>query len=163
SLAALFSAVTNSVYQNRLESRPPRRPVGDGCDAILNEMDDRNDIQEPSPTAGDTQPLLDTDVSNVIQITVPVGMLHCNCTIMGDPASREAIVVDPGDEVGRILELIGRHRLTVKGIVSTHAHIDHVGGLAKLQRMTGAPVLMHREDLPLYQAMDVQAAFLGVV
>src|SRR5215467_12627372 len=87
SLAALFSAITNSVYQNRLEAWPPRCPVRDGGDAILNKMDDRNDLQEPNPTAGDTQPLLDTDVSNVIQITVPVGMLHCNCTIIGDPAS----------------------------------------------------------------------------
>ena len=126
-------------------------------------MDDRDDIKEIHAPAPDSSPLLDTDVSNVIQITIPVGMLHCNCTIIGDPASREAIVIDPGDEVGRILELLGRHRLTAKAIVSTHAHIDHVGGLAKLQRFTGAPVLMHREDLPLYQAMDVQAGFLGVV
>ena len=125
-------------------------------------MDESNEIQDPAPPAAESQPLLDTDVSNVIQITVPVGMLHCNCTIIGDPASREAIVIDPGDEVGRILELLGRHRLSVKAIVSTHAHIDHVGGLAKLQRMTGAPVLMHREDLPLYHAMDVQAAFIGI-
>jgi len=71
--------------------------------------------------------------------------------------------VDPGDEVTRILDLIGRHRLMVKAIVSTHAHIDHVGGLSKLHQYTGAPVLMHRDDLPLYQAMDEQAAFLGVI
>jgi hydroxyacylglutathione hydrolase len=126
-------------------------------------MDDIKDTRDLSLEGSDSQPLFDADVSNVIQITIPVGMLHCNCTIVGDPASREAIVIDPGDEVSRILELLGRHRLTVKAIVSTHAHIDHVGGLAKLQRMTGAPVLMHREDLPLYHAMDVQAAFLGVV
>jgi hydroxyacylglutathione hydrolase len=106
--------------------------------------------------------LLDADPSGVIQITIPVGMLHCNCTIIGDPISREAIVIDPGDEVGRILELLGRPRLTTKAIVSTHAHIDHVGGLAKLHHFTGAPVLMHREDLPLYQGMDMQAAFLGI-
>jgi hydroxyacylglutathione hydrolase len=105
---------------------------------------------------------LEADPNGVIQITIPVGMLQCNCTIVGDPISREAIVIDPGDEVSRILELLGRHRLTAKAIVSTHAHIDHVGGLAKLHHFTGAPVLMHREDLPLYQGMDMQAAFLGV-
>lgn len=98
----------------------------------------------------------------VIQITVPVGQLQCNCTIIGDPVTREALVIDPGDEVSRILDLLGRHKLIVKAIVSTHAHIDHVGGLARLHSYTGAPVLMHRDDLPLYQAMDVQAAFLGV-
>ena len=99
----------------------------------------------------------------LIHITIPVGMLQCNCSIIGDPATREALVVDPGDEVTRILDLIGRHRLIVKAIVSTHAHIDHVGGLNKLHQYTGAPVLMHRDDLPLYQAMDEQAAFLGVI
>jgi hydroxyacylglutathione hydrolase len=98
----------------------------------------------------------------LIHITLPVGMLQCNCTIIGDPLTREALVIDPGDEVTRIMDLLGRHKLTVKAIVSTHAHIDHVGGLSKLHRFTGAPVLMHLEDLPLYQAMEMQAAFLGV-
>ena len=98
----------------------------------------------------------------MIQITIPVGMLQCNCSIVGDPVTREALVIDPGDEVSRILALIGRHKLIVKAIVSTHAHIDHVGGLSKLHQYTGAPVLMHRDDLPLYQGMDEQAAFLGV-
>jgi len=98
----------------------------------------------------------------LIHITIPVGALQCNCTIIADPVTREALVVDPGDEVTRILELLGRHKLTVKAIVSTHAHIDHVGGLAKLRKYTGAPVLMHRDDLPLYHAMDVQAGYLGM-
>jgi hydroxyacylglutathione hydrolase len=109
----------------------------------------------------ETRPIQQTE-AGIIQITIPVGMLQCNCTIIGDPLTGEALVVDPGDEVERILALLGRHKLTVKAIVSTHAHIDHVGGLAKLHQFTGAPVLMHHEDLPLYQGMDVQAAFLGV-
>jgi hydroxyacylglutathione hydrolase len=98
----------------------------------------------------------------LIHLTIPVGMLQCNCTIVGDPVTREALVIDPGDEVHRILDLIGRHKLKVQAIISTHAHIDHVGGLSKMHQYTGAPVLMHREDLPLYQAMDMQAAFLGI-
>jgi hydroxyacylglutathione hydrolase len=106
---------------------------------------------------------LNVATDGLIHITIPVGMLQCNCSIIGDPATREALVVDPGDEVTRILDLIGRYRLNVKAIVSTHAHIDHVGGLSKLHQYTGAPVLMHRDDLPLYQAMDMQAAFLGVM
>jgi hydroxyacylglutathione hydrolase len=125
-------------------------------------------------SAAESQPPLPGDPASVegypeepgkpglIQMTIPVGMLQCNCTIIGDPITREALVVDPGDEVGRILELIGRHQLNVKAIVSTHAHIDHVGGLAKLHEYCGAPLLMHRDDLPLYRAMEMQAAFLGV-
>src|SRR5260370_37484210 len=98
----------------------------------------------------------------LIHITIPVGMLQCNCSSIGDPATREALVVDPGDEVTRILDLIGRYRLIVKAIVSTHAHIDHVGGLSELHKYTGASVLLQRDDLPLYQAMDMQAALLGL-
>jgi hydroxyacylglutathione hydrolase len=107
-------------------------------------------------------PALSAAHERLIHITIPVGMLQCNCSIIGDPLTHEALVVDPGDEVTRILDLLGRRRLTVKAIVSTHAHIDHVGGLSKLHQYTGAPVLMHRDDLPLYQAMDTQASFLGV-
>jgi hydroxyacylglutathione hydrolase len=110
----------------------------------------------------DAVPAFDAISQGLIHITIPVGMLQCNCAIIGDPLTREALVIDPGDEVHRILELLGRHRLTVKAIVSTHAHIDHVGGLSKLGQYTGAPILMHRDDLPLYQGMEVQAAFLGV-
>ncbi len=105
---------------------------------------------------------LSAATDGLIHITIPVGMLQCNCSIIGDPVTREALVVDPGDEVTRILDLIGRHRLIVRAIVSTHAHIDHVGGLCKLHEYTGAPVLMHRDDLPLYHGMDEQASFLGV-
>ncbi|HVH73164.1 MAG TPA: MBL fold metallo-hydrolase [Candidatus Dormibacteraeota bacterium] len=108
-------------------------------------------------------PALNAADGTLIHITIPVGILQCNCSIIGDPLTREALVVDPGDEITRILDLLGRRRLKVKAIVSTHAHIDHVGGLAKLHQYTGAPVLMHRDDLPLYQAMDIQASFLGVL
>jgi glyoxylase-like metal-dependent hydrolase (beta-lactamase superfamily II) len=107
-------------------------------------------------------PAFDAATEGLIHITIPVGMLQCNCSIVGDPVTREALVIDPGDEVSRILALLGRHKLTVKAIVSTHAHIDHVGGLSKLHQYTGAPVLMHRDDLTLYHGMEVQAAFLGV-
>jgi hydroxyacylglutathione hydrolase len=126
-------------------------------------------FEEPMPPdailpdmAVDSMPAPGASNERFIHITIPVGMLQCNCSIIGDPATGEALVIDPGDEVSRILDLLGRHRLTVKAIVSTHAHIDHVGGLYKLRQYTGAPVMMHRDDVPLYQGMDVQAAFLGV-
>jgi hydroxyacylglutathione hydrolase len=110
----------------------------------------------------ESKPAKDVSRDKFIRVTIPVGLLQCNCTILGDPVTHEALVIDPGDEVSRILELLGRHKLTAKAIVSTHAHIDHVGGLCKLHKFTGAPVMMHRDDIPLYQGMDEQAAFLGV-
>jgi hydroxyacylglutathione hydrolase len=98
----------------------------------------------------------------LIHEIIPVGMLQCNCSILGDPATGEAIVVDPGDEVERILAVVRRHGLKVRTIVSTHTHIDHVGGLAELHRETGAPVLIHEADLELYKNLDVQAQWLGI-
>ncbi|HKV06043.1 MAG TPA: MBL fold metallo-hydrolase [Candidatus Acidoferrales bacterium] len=98
----------------------------------------------------------------LIHEILPVGLLQCNCSILGDRATGEAIVVDPGDEVDRILEVIGRSKLKVRAIVSTHTHIDHVGGLAALQRATGAPVLIHEDDLALYGNLDMQARWLGI-
>jgi hydroxyacylglutathione hydrolase len=98
----------------------------------------------------------------LIHEIIPVGMLQCNCSILGDPVTREAIVVDPGDEVERILEILRRHDLKVRAIVSTHTHIDHVGGLAQLHAATKAPVLIHEGDFELYNHLDVQAQWLGV-
>ena len=98
----------------------------------------------------------------LIHEIIPVGFLQCNCSILGDPETGEAIVVDPGDEVDRILAILKRHKLKVRAIVSTHTHIDHVGGLAALHRATGAPVLIHDADLALYRGLDEQAQWLGV-
>lgn len=94
--------------------------------------------------------------------TFPVGMLQCNCTLLGDEATGEAMVIDPGDNVAHILKRLAEHKLTLKQIVVTHAHIDHVGGALRLKRATGAPILLNENDLPLLDMMDVQAAWLGV-
>ncbi len=98
----------------------------------------------------------------MIHEILPVGMLACNCSIVGDEEGGEAVVIDPGDEVERVQVVLERHRLRVKYIIATHAHIDHVGGIEKLKRSTGAAVLMHAADLPLYQNLATQAAWLGV-
>ena len=99
----------------------------------------------------------------MIHEILPVGMLACNCSIVGDEESGEAIVIDPGDEIDRVQEVLTRHKLRPKYIVATHAHIDHVGGFAELKRATGAAVLMHAGDLPLYQNLALQAEWLGVL
>ena len=101
-------------------------------------------------------------LQRLIHEVLPVGMLQCNCSILGDRETKDAIVVDPGDEVDLILEILRSRELRVRAILSTHAHIDHVGGLARMHEATGAPVLMHPDDLPLYQRMDMQANWLHV-
>ncbi len=98
----------------------------------------------------------------MIHEILTVGPLHCNCSILGDEASREAIVIDPGDEISRIMALLRQHALTVKQIVITHAHIDHIAGAAKLKQLTGAPILYNQNDLPLVHMMDIQASWLGI-
>ena len=98
----------------------------------------------------------------MIHEVIPVGPLQCNCSILGDETSHEAIVVDPGDNIARIMALLAKHNLTVKQILITHAHIDHIAGAAKLKKLTGAPILYNQRDLPLVKLMDVQAGWLGM-
>jgi hydroxyacylglutathione hydrolase len=94
--------------------------------------------------------------------TFPVGPLQCNCTILGDQEAGEAIVIDPGDEVGYIHKRLTELGLKLEQILVTHAHIDHVGGAQKLKRLTGAPILLNENDLPLLKMMEMQAGWVGV-
>ncbi len=98
----------------------------------------------------------------MIHEVLPVGILQCNCSIFGDEQSREAIVIDPGDNIDKILAILNRHLLKVKAIVITHAHIDHIGGAAKLKAATGAPVYMNQKDQPLYDDLELQASWVGM-
>jgi hydroxyacylglutathione hydrolase len=92
----------------------------------------------------------------------PVGPLRCNCTILGDEVTHEAIVVDPGDNIAEILSRLGKHGLTLRQIVITHAHIDHIGGAAQLKKATGAPVFLNQKDMELLSMMEIQAGWLGI-
>jgi hydroxyacylglutathione hydrolase len=98
----------------------------------------------------------------MIHEILPVGPLQCNCSIFGDEETREAMVVDPGDQIDDILEILRRHDLKVRSIVVTHAHIDHIGSAAKLKRATGATVYMNQNDAQLQAMLPVQAAWLGM-
>jgi hydroxyacylglutathione hydrolase len=98
----------------------------------------------------------------MIHEILPVGPLQCNCSVIGDETTREAMVIDPGDDIEDVLALIEKHNLKVKQIVVTHAHIDHVGGAMKLRAATGAPILLNQNDSALLKMLDVQAAWIGV-
>ncbi len=98
----------------------------------------------------------------MIHEMIPVGPLQCNCSIVGDESTREAMVIDPGDEVEQIMQIVERHGLTVKQIVITHAHIDHVGGAMKLKQRTGAAILLNENDSMLLKMVDMQAAWVGM-
>ena len=98
----------------------------------------------------------------MIHEILPVGPLQCNCSIIGDEASHEAMVIDPGDDIADIQALISKHKLQVKQIVITHAHIDHVGGAMKLRAATGAPILLNQNDYALLKMLDMQAAWVGM-
>lgn len=98
----------------------------------------------------------------MIRETFPVGLLRCNCTILGDETSREAIVIDPGDDIPYILSVLAQHQLTVKQIVITHAHFDHIAAAQELKQITGAPILYNQADLPLVAIMEEQPTWIGL-
>src|SRR3954466_7747396 len=98
----------------------------------------------------------------MIHEVLPVGPLQCNCSIIGDEDTREAMVVDPGDDIDDVLALITKHNLTVKQIVITHGHIDHIGGAMKLKAATGAPIAMNEADQMQVKLLPMQASWIGV-
>jgi hydroxyacylglutathione hydrolase len=98
----------------------------------------------------------------MIHKILPVGPLRCNCSVIGDEATHEAMVIDPGDDIEDVLAIVRQHQLEVKQIVITHGHIDHVGGAMKLRALTGAPILLNQNDYALLKMLDVQASWIGM-
>ena len=92
-----------------------------------------------------------------------VGPLQCNCYIVGDPETREAIVIDPGDDADRLASSLATRNLTVTAIVATHAHFDHIVAAERLRELTGAPFYLHADDKPILAWMQESGRlFLGM-
>ena len=92
----------------------------------------------------------------------PVGPFQCNCTILADEDTGEAIVVDPGGDAETIIQELTAKGFTCKYLIHTHAHIDHIASTKEVHKKCGGEICLHKEDLPLYENMQVQAEFLGL-
>jgi hydroxyacylglutathione hydrolase len=97
----------------------------------------------------------------LLRETFPAGPLQCNCTILADGDTKDAIVVDPGGEEQRIAELVAHYDLTVRAIIHTHAHLDHIWATRDVKEAHGGDICLHREDLFLYDGIAMQAAMFG--
>ena len=94
--------------------------------------------------------------------TFPVGLLACNCTIVADETTREAIVIDGGDGVDEVLRRLQARGLHATYLLHTHAHIDHIGDLGALRERAGGRAMLHPADLPLYRTLELQAHWIGL-
>jgi len=93
--------------------------------------------------------------------TFPVGSFQCNCSIVGCPDTKEAIVVDPGGEHERILEVLRHYDLTIKWIIHTHAHLDHIYETRDVKEQAGGTIALHQGDAFLYDGFAMQAGWFG--
>jgi len=93
--------------------------------------------------------------------TFPVGPLQCNCSIVVDEATGEAVVIDPGDEPERILAVLAAAKVRPVALLHTHAHLDHITGTRQVSEITKAPIRLHANDRKLYEALPEQAALFG--
>ena len=99
---------------------------------------------------------------NLIRKTFPVPPLGCNCSIIGDPVTRKAIVVDPGGAHERILQDVRDLGLTVVSILHTHAHFDHFLASGEMKKATGATLCLHPDDRELWNILELQCRMFGV-
>jgi glyoxylase-like metal-dependent hydrolase (beta-lactamase superfamily II) len=101
-------------------------------------------------------------MSTLIRKTFSVPPLGCNCSILGDPVTKQAIVVDPGGAYELILHEVRQLGLTVSHIFHTHAHFDHFLAAGAMKQATGATLCLHEDDLDLWKNLDMQCRLFGV-
>ncbi len=94
--------------------------------------------------------------------TFPVGPLSCNCVLVWDPEKKTGVVVDPGDEAGRIQKQVERHGFKVVALMQTHAHFDHLGATKSLQDLWQCPAYLHPADRFLVEILDTQTGLYGM-
>lgn len=93
--------------------------------------------------------------------TFEVGDFRCNCTVLACADSKEAVVIDPGGDPERILEVVKHYDLTVRYLLHTHAHLDHIYATRDIKEATSATIALHRGDIFLYDGFAMQAAMFG--
>lgn len=94
--------------------------------------------------------------------TFPTGSFACNCSVIYDDDSKEAIIIDPGNDINAITSKINQQGLKVSLLLHTHAHFDHIGCSKQLSEMTGSKILLHKDDEELYKALNQQTRFFGM-
>src|SRR5947208_2877128 len=97
----------------------------------------------------------------LLRETIPVSAFQCNCSILGCPDTKEGVVIDPGGDPERILEIVRHYDLTVRWVIHTHAHLDHIAATRDIVEATGATIALHPDDRFLYDGFQVQAAMFG--
>ena len=95
--------------------------------------------------------------------TLAVSPIMANCHIVGCASSKEAAVIDPGDDADRILHTLAESQLTVTLILNTHGHFDHVGANRRLKEATGAPLMVHEFDAPMLESLSQSASAWGLL
>lgn len=100
--------------------------------------------------------------NNLMFASFPVGPLQCNCSIIADPVTKEAAVIDPGGDPDEIIKVLDENGLKAKYLLHTHAHFDHILGSRAVAEKTGAKICLHKGDEWLYNNLATQGTFVGM-
>lgn len=106
--------------------------------------------------------MISTQFGDLIVKSFPVGPLQCNCSIIGHSITKQAIIIDPGGEPEKILDMIQSMGLNVIQIIHSHAHLDHFLASGKIKEALGVPLALHKEDKALWDNLEMQCMMFGL-